>query len=282
LEGNIEEMINIARIYALTSVTLRGDVMLIPAWYSETGGYPFDLQLIVPNFLVNSRDNIFQFLKFLNIIKFHYQGRLIISSDIVVDTDPVLDQLNKVYLDTWKAHSQIKEVPNRRRKVEEKIVQWSRSIPQTAIARFIHQYYTTSLEKTDWRSKNILWKSLRKDSPRINYSKRRLEKLQKKYFVNWFEFCDKIHFTPTLEADFPEFIEGINELTFKEILPEKQIRLCPACETDLSNYGEQIQFCPHCGYAMLGVGQKYCGNCGAQLERNAKFCSYCGQRIEKI
>jgi len=88
LEGNIEEMINIARIYALTSVTLRGDVMLIPAWYSETGGYPFDLQLIVPNFLVNSRDNIFQFLKFLNIIKFHY--------------------LNKVYLDTWKAHSQIK------------------------------------------------------------------------------------------------------------------------------------------------------------------------------
>ncbi len=273
---------NIANIFALTSVTLRGDLMMIPAWYSETEEYPFDLQLVVPNFLVKSKQMVNSFLKYLNLVIFHYKGRLIISSYILVETDSLLDELNKLYLRTWKGNTHVKEIPKRRRIVEEEIAKWSGSLSGNSLGQFIHQYYSISLEKTNWQTKNALWKSLRKSSSRRKYSAKRLEKLKEKYIENWFEFSDKINFSPKLERKFPDFVAGMEELTFRELLADTQMRLCPACEADVSQYGEQIQYCPQCGYVMDGILQKYCGNCGAPLARGIKYCSNCGQKVDPL
>ncbi|MFX1293609.1 MAG: zinc ribbon domain-containing protein [Promethearchaeota archaeon] len=275
-------MNSIANIYALTSVTLRGDMMLIPAWHFETNKYPFDLQIILPNFLFTSKKTIISFLKFLNLVDFHYKGRLIISAGIIIETNSLLDKLNKVYLRNWKAHINIVEVPERRRLVEQEIIKWSAKLPKTLLGQFIHRYYSVSIKKTDWRSKGAIWRSLRqKISKKPKISAKKIEKLKEKYSEIWFKYFDKITFSNAIQSNFPEFTEEINRLTFKDILPEIQMRLCPVCETDMSSYAVEIQYCPQCGYALFESVQNFCSNCGVPLRKKTSFCSNCGKKIEK-
>jgi len=273
-------MIAIAKIYALTSVTIRGDIMLIPAWYSEIDAYPFDLQIIIPNFLINSNNPLIQFLRFLNLAHFHYKGRLIISSSILIDTNPLLDELNKIYRKFWNLYSNILEVPKRRQLVERELLKWSSTLPNSTLGKFIHQYYSHSLKRTDWQQKLSLWRSLRhKTIDKKKYSAKKLAKLKEKYVEVWFQYFEKINFSAHIKSQFPNFIETINQLTFQDILPEKH-RSCPACEMDLSSYPPDIQYCPQCGYALLEPAHKYCENCGAELVKDARFCGRCGKKIE--
>lgn len=270
----------IAKIYAMTGVTLRGDLMLIPAWHFEENIYPFDLQIILPNLIFTSKKNIFVFLKFLNLVHFHYKGRLIISSMIIIETDPILDQLNNTYFRLWKQYSDIKEVPTRRQLVEQAIVKWSFNLPKNPIGEFINQYYSVTLNETNWHDKNKLWKTLSKRAlTERKIPGKLLEKIQDRYLKTWFKYFEKIEFSPQINSKYPNFIKSMDQLTFKELSPIKPQKICPACETDLSSYLEEIKYCPKCGYALFELVRKFCANCGEKLRVGSSFCSQCGMQI---
>lgn len=275
-------MNNIAKIYALTSVTLRGDVILIPALYFKETTYPFDLQIIFPSFLFNSKYSIFPFLKFLNLINFHYKGKLLVSSLILIKADPLLDELFRTYSKFWKANSHISEFPERRRVVELEIIKWSATLPKTTLGDFIHQYYSIAIETTDWKGKRALWRTLKhRDMKRPEVSQKKVKKYEEKYVENWFKYCDKIDFSSKVQSDFPEFVELINQLTFKEIISDIT-SVCPACEIDLSPYPLDIRYCANCGYELITSTQneKFCVNCGVELRKGAVFCANCGKQLD--
>ncbi len=273
-------MISIAKLYALTSVTLRGSIMLIPAFDFENSSYPFDLHILLPDFIF-TRNIVHPFLRFLHFVNFHYAGKLSVSSLIQVDSDSLLEDLYKIYLSYWNENAQIAEVPARRQFVEQKIIAWSNQLPKTRLSNFIYKYYSISMKKTDWQRKTTLWKSLRhKGVKKKEQSRVKLDKLKDKYIEIWFEYADKIDFSPQIRKKFPEFIKLIDKLTFKEILEETSIKFCPACEIDLSDYPSEINFCFNCGHPLIEPDQKFCSNCGAELREGAHFCSSCGNKIE--
>ena len=273
-------MISIAKLYALTSVTLRGTVMLIPAVDFKSNKYPFDLHVVLPNFIL-MKNTIDPFLRFLHFVDFHHAGKMSISSLIQIDTNSLLDVLYKNYLSYWKANDQIAEIPARRRIVEEEIIKWSKQLPKTSLREFIHKYYSISVEKTDWRRKTRLWKSLRhKEIKKKKPSKKKLTKLKEKYVDIWFKYVDKIDFSSKIQSKFPKFAQLMNKLTFKEILEEVQLNICPACEIDLSDYPPDIKYCFDCGYPLTDDQQKYCASCGSELREGAQFCSDCGKKIK--
>ena len=273
-------MTGIINLYALASVTLRGDIILIPAIDLENTQYPYDLAIVLPQFLFNPKKGILPFLKFLNLINFHYREKLLVSALIEIKVDSLLDKLFQFYLKTWDKYSQLSAIPERRHTAEMEIIKWSASLPTSPLGKFIHRYYSASLESTDWKSKAAIWKSLkhiRERKPEL--SQKKLEKLKEKYIEIWFEFFDKISFSPEVQSTYPEFMELMNQLTFKEILSEIPERLCPNCERDLNAYPTSIQFCPQCGYALFHGDQKYCSSCGAPLRDGALFCSNCGKKL---
>lgn len=273
-------MTSVASIYALISVTLRGDIIIIPAWHYDSEIYPFDLHLILPKFVFASKNTPFPFLKFLNLVSFHYKGKLLISSYILVDTDAILDELHKIYVRKWNEKGNISEIPERRRQVELEIIKWSANLPKTALGQFIHRYYSTSLSETDWETKKALWRSLRQDpKPTEKLSPKKLEKLREKYLEIWFEHFDKINFSATINSEFPEFIESVDKLTFKAITPDAKFKICPVCETDLSSYPANIQFCAQCGYSFFKPEQTYCAQCGYPLMQGTSFCGNCGRKM---
>lgn len=267
-------------LYALTSVTLRGDLIFIPAFDFGNVQYPYDLNLILPQRLFSSKKTILPFLKFLNLVNFHYREKLIVSSLIEIKADPQLDKLFQFYSTTWEQYTSIAAIPDRRQRVESDIIKWSASLPVTPLGKFIQRYYSTSLESTDWKGKDAIWKTLKsKSGKRPELSLKRQEKLKEKYLEVWFEFFDKIEFSAAIRSTYTEFMEAMNQLTFKAILPEDQERLCPSCESDLLNYPATIHYCPQCGYDLIQVEQKYCSACGAQLREGSAFCNNCGKKI---
>ncbi|NVM52500.1 MAG: zinc ribbon domain-containing protein [Candidatus Helarchaeota archaeon] len=273
-------MLSIAKLYALTSVTLRGTVMLIPALEFESNTYPFDLHIVLPDFLF-AKNKVDPFLKFLHFVNFHYSGKLTISSLIQIETNSLLDELHKVYLRSWKENSQIAEVPERRRIVEQGIIKWSMELPKTPLSEFIYQYYSVSIKNTDWQRKKILWRSLRhKKAKKKELSSSELNKLKEKYVKIWFKYLDKVDFTSKIHSKLPEFIKSMNQLTFKDILLDIHLRICPACETNLSDYPTDIRFCAQCGYELVESTQKYCANCGTEVREGTFFCTNCGKKIE--
>lgn len=266
-------------LYALTSVTLRGDLILIPAFDFGTVQYPYDLYLILPQFLFSGKKSILPFLKFLNLVNFHYREKLIVSSLIEIKADPQLDKLFQFYLTAWEKYSQITAIPERRQRIETEIIKWSASL-STPLGKFIQRYYSISLESTDWKGKDAIWKALKsKGGKRLELSLKRQEKLKEKYLEVWFEFFDKIEFSAAIRSTFSDFMDSMNQLTFKAILPEVQERLCPGCESDLMGYPTTIRYCPQCGYDLIQVEPKYCAACGAQLREGSVFCNNCGKKI---
>ena len=272
-------MNSISRLYALTSVTLRGTVMLIPTTDFESKVYPFDLNIILPTFLF-AKKNIEPFLKFLHFINFHYSAKLTVSSLIEIDANPLLDELYKYYLRLWQENERLTVVPERRRLVEHKIIEWASELPKTPLSEYIKQYYSISIKNTDWQRKISLWKSLRhKKVKKKEPSAKKLKKLREKYVEVWFKFVDKIDFSQNIHSSFPDFNQSMNHLTFKDIIEET--RFCPACEIDLGDYPSDINYCPQCGYELLEIKIHYCANCGAELGEGVHFCAKCGEPIER-
>jgi predicted RNA-binding Zn-ribbon protein involved in translation (DUF1610 family) len=267
-------------IYALTSVTLRGDLIFIPAFDSGNIQYPYDLNLVLPQRLFSTKKAILPFLKFLNLVNFHYREKLIVSSLIEIKADPLLDKLFQFYLTTWEKNSNVASIPERRQRVETDIIKWSASLPASPLGKFMQRYYSISLESTDWKGKDAIWKALKlKKGKRSELSPRRQEKLKEKYLEVWFEFFDKIEFSAAILSKYTEFMDAMNQLTFKAILPEDKDRLCPSCESDLISYPANIHYCPRCGYDLIQVEPKYCSACGAQLREGSAFCNNCGKKI---
>jgi predicted RNA-binding Zn-ribbon protein involved in translation (DUF1610 family) len=267
-------------LYALTSVTLRGDLIFIPAFDFGNIQYPYDLNLILPQRLFSIKKAVLPFLKFLNLVNFHYREKLIVSSLIEIKADPLLDKLFQFYSTTWEKYAHIASIPERRQRVETEIIKWNASLPITPLGKFIQRYYSASLESTDWKGKDAIWKTLKsKNGKRPELSLKRQAKLKEKYLEIWFEFSDKIEFSTAIQSAYTEFMDAMNQLTFKAILPEDQERLCPSCESDLLNYPATIHFCPQCGYDLIQVDQKYCSACGAQLREGSAFCNNCGKKV---
>lgn len=275
----------LAKLYSLTSVTLRGTVMLIPAVDFESKIYPFDLQISLPKFIFRKK-SIDPFLKFLHFINFHYAGKLSIASMIQIEVNQLLDELHQIYLKKWKENAQIAVIPERRRIVEQEMVKWGETLPKTSFREFVKRYYSISLSNTDWRRKKALWKSLKTRTGRKKeISRSLLEKLREKYVEVWFKYMDKTEFSPSITKIFPTFIKTINQLTFREIIQDLQI--CPVCEADLSDYPSNINFCSFCGSNLkkqeseiLEPKVKFCANCGNQLRPGISFCNNCGKKIE--
>jgi len=266
-------------LYALTSVTLRGDLILIPAFDFGNVQYPYDLYLILPQFLFSTKKSVLPFLKFLNLVNFHYREKLIVSSLIEIKVDPLLDKLFQFYLTTWEKYTQIPAIPERRQRVETDIIKWSAAL-STPLGKFIQRYYSISLESTDWKGKDAIWKALKsKSGRRPELSPKRQEKLKEKYLEVWFELFDKIEFSSAIRSTYPDFMDAMNQLTFKAILPEVQERLCPSCESNLISYPATIHYCPQCGYDLIQLEQKYCSSCGVQLREGAVFCNNCGKKL---
>lgn len=275
-----------AKLYSLTSVTLNGTIMLIPAIDFEGTTYPFDLHIILPEFMF-SKNTIDPFLKFLHFINFHYVGKLTIASMIKIDVNNFLDELYKKYLKSWRENAQITILPERRRIVEQEIVRWTTELPKSYLSEYIKRYYSSSVEKTDWKSKISLWKSLRKRSGKKKVSSKTiLEKLREKYVEVWFKYMDKTEFSLRITKTFPTFIRAMNQLTFKEILQE--LRICPVCEADLTDYPSNINFCSFCGSNLAKrednlseADIKFCAACGYKLRPGINFCNNCGKKIER-
>jgi len=266
-------------LYALTSVTLRGDIILIPAIDLKNSQYPYDLYIVLPQFLFDPKKSIIPLLKFLNLVNFHYREKLLTSALIEIKVDSLLDKLFQFYVKTWAKYTQISTIPEKRQQVEMEIIKWSISLP-SMLGKFIHRYYSVSLDSTDWKSKATIWKSLK----HVRYRKseliqKKLQKLKDKYLEIWFEFFDKIKFSTEIQSNYPEFVKMMDQLTFKEIISEIPERLCPNCESDLNAYPALIKFCPQCGYALFQIDQKYCSSCGAPLRNGALFCSNCGKKL---
>lgn len=277
-------MDSIASLYAFTSVTLHGTVMLIPVVNFNKETYPFDLHIFLPEFIF-AKKIINPFLKFLHFINFHYKGMLTISSLIRIKSEALLDQLYATYLRSWNENAQITVLPERRLLVEQQLVNWCNSLPKTFLSEFMQQYYSNSLKNTDWIRKKTLWRSLRHAGTKLRKSRKSSETILDKYVEIWFSYMDKIEFSRGVQSKFPEFIKAMNNLTFKQILED--LRICPACETELSDYPESINYCPFCGsslkkreQASLQTESKFCANCGASLREGTLFCSNCGSKIK--
>jgi len=276
----------LAKLYSLTSVTLHGTVMLIPAVDFKGITYPFDLEIILPTFIF-AKKTIDPFLKFLHFINFHYTGKLTIASIIQIDVNPLLDELHRTYLRYWNENIHITVIPERRRVVEQEIINWTEKLPKTKLSAYIQRYYSISIKGTDWTRKRSLWKSLRpRGGKKRELTGKRLEKLREKYVEIWFKYMDKTEFSAGIRSKFPKFIRAMNQLTFKEILQD--LRICPACEADLNDYPSDITFCPFCGSNLrreeeniLEPEVKFCANCGSQLRPKTSFCSNCGKKIVK-
>lgn len=273
-------MISILKLYALTSVTLRGTVMAIPALSHKTKGYPFDLQIVFPNFIF-AKKTVDLFLKIFHLVNFHYSGKMRISTLIEIETDSLLDKLSQFYIRTWNANKEIAPVPERRRAVEIEVIKWTQDLPKTPLSEFINNYYSTSVENTDWIGKVKLWKSLRhRKSRTLPQSKGLTQKMKDKYAQNWFEYFDKTEFSSNIRSNFPKFTQSMNQLSFRDIIEEISLRICPACETDLTPYPSDIKYCAHCGYSFSKPEQKFCSNCGLQIRLGSRFCTDCGTKFE--
>jgi len=282
----VKRAISIITIYALTSVALNGKVMLIPAMEFKKRSYPFDLQIILPTFIFRKKE-LDAFLKYLYFVNFHYQGTLTISSLISIDYNSLLDELYRVYLKFWRDFENISVLPERRHLVEKKIIQWSKGLVKSPLSEFIYEYYSISEKSTDWQRKVSLWKSLKhRKKGNLPTSSRYKGKLKEKYIENWFNYMDKIELAPTIRSEFPLFFKAIKQLTFKELIQD--LRICPACESELTDYSTDIKFCPFCGTSLIRqdtkpaeIEMKFCANCGAELRADIQFCPNCGTKIKK-
>ena len=123
---------------------------------------------------------------------------------IQIDFNEQLDELHRIYRDKWNENTHITVVPDRRRIVEQQVVKWIESLPQTNFTKFIKQYYSISVSNTDWGRKRSLWKSLKTRAGRKKeMSASRLAKLREKYVEVWFKYMDKTEFSLNITKAFP-------------------------------------------------------------------------------